>query len=171
MVDVPFLRTAYNYDRNAASDESSLCCEDDSLTVQEPTEDCDINKIMERYAQTGILPGNATRATYGDFTGINDYHKAMNAVRFAQNAFNELPVQMRTKFENDPAKLLDFINDPDNAAEAVKMGLLSPSVLPKVSPEARPTERAVAQGDPKGGKQPKAAVRSSNEDVGGESGE
>ena len=37
--------------------------------------------------------------------------------------FEELPATIRKKFENDPAKFLDFVNDERNADEMVELGL------------------------------------------------
>ena len=41
----PFLRTPYNYDTVAASNESGLGCEDPTLTQQQFAEESDINTI------------------------------------------------------------------------------------------------------------------------------
>ena len=41
----------------------------------------------------------------------------------AQQSFESLPSELRGRFENDPAKLIDFLSDERNNAEAVKLGL------------------------------------------------
>lgn len=40
--------------------------------------------------------------------------------------FEDLPSQIRSRFENRPDKFLDFVNDENNQQEMVKMGLLDP---------------------------------------------
>jgi phage internal scaffolding protein len=49
----------------------------------------------------------------------------MNLVTNAQTMFNELPANVRARMDNDPAKFFDFIQDPQNKPEAIKLGLMS----------------------------------------------
>ena len=55
-VVAPFVRSPYNYDMSAVSDETGLCCEDESLAIQSAKEDADINTIVRRFGLTGELP-------------------------------------------------------------------------------------------------------------------
>ena len=50
-----FLRTPYNCDRDAATNESGLRCEDASLAQQHFKEECDINTILQKFNITGLL--------------------------------------------------------------------------------------------------------------------
>jgi len=120
----PFLRTPYNYDTIAASNESGLRCEDATLTQQQFAEECDINNIMQKFGMTGLLPQAPLTASYGDFSGVNDYHTALNAIIAAEEQFDALPAQLRSRFDNDPAKLIDFMENPDNRSEAEELGLV-----------------------------------------------
>lgn len=54
----PFLRTPYNYDMNAAGDESGLRCEDATRAQQQFKEESDINTIVARFGLTGEMPDN-----------------------------------------------------------------------------------------------------------------
>jgi len=138
----PFLRTPYNYDLNAASNESGLHCEDATLTQQHFKDECDINNILRQFNITGILPETTLSPRYGDFTGISDYHSALNQVMAAEDEFMRLPADLRARFENDPAQLIQFLENPENLNEAVKLGLVNePQELPQVV-EA-PKEKAV----------------------------
>jgi phage internal scaffolding protein len=119
-----FLRTPYNYDTDAASNESGLACEEPSLAQQHFKDECDINTILERFNITGMLPQSTLSPRYGDFSGIGDYHTALNRVIAAQDEFDALPAQIRAKFDNDPAKLIDFLNDEANRPEAEELGLV-----------------------------------------------
>jgi len=126
-----FLRTPYNYDRDAATNESGLHCEDASLAQQHHKEECDINTILHKFNITGLLPESPLSPRYGDFSGIGDYHTAMNRVIAAQDEFEALPAQIRARFENDPAKLIEFLENSDNRQEAEELGLVE-----KVAAEA-----------------------------------
>jgi phage internal scaffolding protein len=142
MKKVPFLRTPYNYDLDAASNESGLHCEDATLTQQHFKDECDINNILRQFNVTGLLPQAPLSPQYGDFTGISDYHSALNQVIAAEDEFMALPAQIRSRFDNDPAKLIDFLEKSENLDEAVKLGLVNqPAELPQVVEV--PQEKAV----------------------------
>lgn len=106
--------------------------EEPSLTQQQFKEDCDINVIMEKYHQTGILPAPQLIGTYADLTQQKDYLEAMQIVLDANAAFMTLPVKTRIRFDNDPAQLLAFVHDEKNLEEAIKLGLANPKT-PQVS--------------------------------------
>ena len=88
----PFIRTPYNYDTLAASDESAIQCLDESLAKQSFQEECDINTIVRRFGLTGEMPSNVRMPTYGDFTGISNYQDALNAILEAEDSFMAMPV-------------------------------------------------------------------------------
>jgi len=119
-----FLRTPYNYDTDAASNESGLACEEPSLAQQHFKEECDINTILQKFNITGILPEDPLSPRYGDFSGIGDYHSAMNRVLAAKTEFESLPAQIRARFQNDPALLIEFLQDENNRPEAEELGLV-----------------------------------------------
>lgn len=120
----PFLRTPYNYDMNAAGDESGLACKDDTLTKQSFAEECDINTIVRRFNLTGQLPEAVHMPTYGDFEGVFDYKTAIDAIALANTAFMEMPADIRARFDNNPANFVDFCSDERNRDEALALGLL-----------------------------------------------
>jgi len=100
-----------------------------SLTDQSMAPECDINKIMLRWQKTGVLEHrNTFEGQYGDFINVpQDYHSAMNQVIEAEEMFSSLPAKLRKRFGNDPGAYLDFVADPENASELVKMGLAKAS--------------------------------------------
>jgi len=150
MVDAPFLRSGFNYDRSVASNASGLKCEDVSLARQSEAQDADINEIVRRFGITGQLPSNVRVPSFGDFSGITSFHEAMNVVAEAQEAFMLMPAEVRSRFKNDPEQFLDFVYDEDNRAEAEKLGLVLPKV--EVLPD-KPVEVVVVTPEP--GKAPK----------------
>lgn len=120
-----FVRNPYNYDAERASHESGLECLDESRTTQEFVEESDINYIAEKFIRTGQLPQLLEMPTYGDFQGTFDFQSSMNLITKAKQEFMSLPAKVRTRFSNDPQKLLEFINDPENFDEAVKLGFIT----------------------------------------------
>lgn len=49
-----------------------------------------------------------------------------------------LPPEIRTRFDNDPGKLIDFVADPDNRQEAQELGIVNPAPEPAKPPEVPP---------------------------------
>lgn len=121
----PFVRSPYNYDRDAVSDETGLRCDDVSLTKQSFKDEADINFIVRQFGLTGQLPDNIRVPEYRDYDDVMDYHSAMNAVRAAEENFMQLPAEMRYRFHNDPQNLLKFLADEGNRDEAVRLGLVN----------------------------------------------
>ena len=96
----------------------------ESLTRQEFKDDCDINRIVDKYTRTGRLPYDADNlGIYVDVSEVGDYQSALAFVTNAKESFNKLDVNVRKRFENSPQKLLDFLKDPENTDEAIKLGL------------------------------------------------
>lgn len=120
-----FVRNPYNYDTNEASAATALICLTPSRTQQQFKSECDINTILERFNVTGQLPITGLQPQFGDFSGITDYHSALNAVIAAQEAFDALPAKVRARFANDPAAFVDFCSDEANLEEMRELGLLN----------------------------------------------
>jgi phage internal scaffolding protein len=137
-----FLRTPYNYDVMEASDQTGLSCPEPTLAQQHAKDECDINTIVRRFGLTGELPSNVRVPEYGDFTQATDYHSSLNAVRAAEEAFMQLPADVRTRFNNDAGALVDFVSDDNNRAEAEKLGLV---IATSVATNPAPQGDGVAQ--------------------------
>jgi len=94
-----------------------------SRTVQSSAPACDINNIMKKYKETGMIQHNSNREPfYGDVSGITDFRQAMEIVLNAETTFNNLPSEVREKFENDPGNFIEWIKNPTNLEEARKDG-------------------------------------------------
>ena len=48
----------------------------------------------------------------------------MNRVLAAKTEFESLPAQIRARFQNDPAQLIEFLQDENNRPEAEELGLV-----------------------------------------------
>lgn len=117
--------------------------------------ECDINNIMARFRKTGVLDfAQRMEARYGDCTG-HDFATAMNMVAEAKSLFQAMPAHLRDHFKNDPARFLEFVNNPANRDEARELGLLKPEQPPAPKPEPMAV-RIVTDADgvisPQGGK-------------------
>lgn len=114
--------TIYSYKPKAG-----LTFRQPSMTHQEFQDECDINRIMDRYMRTGVLSDPMSMRkpmTYGDFSDLGDYQSNMNKVVEAREVFDRLPAKVRERFGNSPAALLSFVMDENNRDEAISLGIL-----------------------------------------------
>lgn len=100
----------------------------ESMTEQSHRQEVNINTIVAR-ARKGILPrGTGVMPNYGDFSSGMDYHEAQNKIVDAKRDFMRMPADIRKRFGNDPANMIDFLGNPDNREEAEELGLIAPKV-------------------------------------------
>ena len=106
------------------SDESALVCPEESLTHQEFAEESDINVIIDRFG-IGENPIEAQEwVTNVDIADApNTYMDVMNQLNEARDQFMSLPAKVRSQFDNDPGRFVDFVSDPNNGDELVRLGL------------------------------------------------
>lgn len=152
MSNVINLFTFGNYDPDAHSAETGFRCEGESSALQQFKEECDINTIVKRFGLTGEMPANLGMPVSGDFSGVVDFHSAMNLVVQATEAFESLPADLRKQFHHDPGELIAFLEDPGNREQAEKLGLVNkppeqtrdkaPAVAPPSPPEPPPPPAA-----------------------------
>lgn len=112
-----------------------------SLTVQSDMADTLIPNIFAQHGLDALVTHKRV-PMFGDFLDSpTSLHEAYNRILDAQANFFELPSAVRERFANDPIRLLAFLSDPANRAEAEKLGLVN------VSPAA-PGAPAVMAGGP-----------------------
>lgn len=107
-----------------------------TMTQQQFAEECDLNNIVDHnfrlkdpsfLTKLQLSSGSVKQEPiYGDFTEVSDYQSALNIVNNARMQFETLPSTIRDRFSNNPQKLLEFCNDPNNYDEGVKLGLFNP---------------------------------------------
>ena len=99
----------------------------ESLTEQSHKESCDINNIIIAATANPMLLADPApdRKVFRDFSSGDDYLELQNKLCEARSMFYDLPAELRDHFEHDPAKIIDFVADPDNALEAHEMGLIT----------------------------------------------
>lgn len=102
-----------------------------SLTRQEFKDECDLEKMIKRFSATPEGREALQRAQnfvggrYEDVSSVPDYREAIELVKRADEAFEGLPSDIRKRFDHDPAKFIDFVDDPKNREELVSLGLVA----------------------------------------------
>ena len=101
---------------------------DESLTEQSHQSACDINNIVSAATSNPMLLADPApdRKVFRDFSSGDNYLELQNQLCEAQSTFNDLPSDIRDYFENSPAKVVDFVSDPNNALQSHEMGLITP---------------------------------------------
>nr|QJB20884.1 MAG: internal scaffolding protein [Microvirus sp.] len=92
-----------------------------SMTQQQFANEVDANQIMKKYSYRQ-LPQH--QGVYADLSEIGDYQSMMEKAAQAQQAFGLLPSELRERFNNDPASLIRFLQDPKNVDEGIRLGIL-----------------------------------------------
>ena len=109
-------------------------------TKQSFADECDINNIMAKYQKTGAITHVNRHGAQYDFATSTDFTEAMRTVVTAQNMFDGLPSSIRTRFANDPAQFLDFVQDANNTAEMKKLGLIATDQPPEIPSDEKPED-------------------------------
>lgn len=139
MSNIPRKRVSIGFD--AVDKNGNPLPEVRSRTKQSFAEGVNINTIMKKVARTGLMP-QRSGAYYGDFSDGLSYQESLAKINSANDAFMELPADIRSRFNNEPAELIDFLSDSKNKDEAVKLGLIKKPVatspLPGGSPASTP---------------------------------
>ena len=109
-------------------------------TKQSFKDECDINQILAKYQKTNAMEHvNQYQGQYAFATGIN-FTEAMQLITTAQDMFDGLPSSIRTRFANDPAQFLDFVQSNDNDEEMQKLGLIPKNKPPENTSDEQKTD-------------------------------
>jgi phage internal scaffolding protein len=95
-----------------------------SRTKSEFAEEANINNIVRRCIAGAVMPTGSRPPMFGDFTEVQDFTSAQTMITQASQEFMQLPSEIREMFGNNVTDLLDFLDDPQNASEAIELGLL-----------------------------------------------
>jgi len=105
-------------------------------TKSEFADEANINNIVRRCMNGGVMPSGTRVPLFGDFTEVADFTTANTLIAQANAEFEQLPSEVREKFGNDVSKLMDFLDDENNADEAIALGLApKPDSEPKKDTE------------------------------------
>lgn len=107
-----------------------------SLTSQSFADEVNINKIMARVMKGQTILAANGQPFYGDVSEFGDLQDALIKVQEADALFMQFPADVRERFDNDPVKLVEFLSDDKNRAEAESLGLVNkrPDPAPVVTP-------------------------------------
>ena len=95
-----------------------------SKTDQTAKKECDVNNIVKKYQSTGMITHlRSGQGNYLDLSEVGDLANSLNVVASAQQKFDQLPAEIRKRFGNSPVQLVEFLSNPKNDPEAVKLGL------------------------------------------------
>lgn len=106
-----------------------------SMTQQQFKDEADINYIVSMYDSSGVMPtfhgdGQPAQPVFGDFASLPDNAQEMyNRMIEAKNNFDSLPLEVRKRFNYDPAAFLDFVDNPENLDELLAMGLATKTTV------------------------------------------
>lgn len=106
-----------------------------SMTQQQFKDEADINYIVSMYDSSGVMPtfygdGQPVQPVFGDFASLPDNAQDMyNRIIEAKNNFDNLPLEVRKRFNYDPAAFLEFVDNPENLDDLVAMGLATKTVI------------------------------------------
>lgn len=113
---MPVFHTRYNHE-HPVSPHGGV-----SMTDQQFLPDCDINCILKQFAVKGEARA-VQSGVYGDFSTIGDFRDCLERINHAKGEFEALPADLRSRFGNDPVAYVDFVLNPENVNECVKLGL------------------------------------------------
>lgn len=114
-----------------------------SMTQQYFQEEADINSIIAKNPDINQVQYlNKAKAYYADVSEVGDYYSALDKVEKAEESFANLPAKIRHRFENDPGLFLEFVSDPKNIDEMVKLGIAD-----REAPESSVNEPTSPSGD------------------------
>ncbi|WNK14866.1 MAG: internal scaffolding protein [Microvirus sp.] len=126
-LEPPIYNTGFNLDTDRVSIDTGLYCDpEEGVTQQQFAEESDINTIVKRFGLTGELPSNLEMPRSGDFTQASDFQSSMQLIAQANSEFMSLPAHLRARFDHDPGKLISFLENDKNRAEALELGLVKP---------------------------------------------
>lgn len=104
-----------------------------SATQQHFAKEADINhKARQHLAGPNRMhpmgnPAATRQMRFADCTS-NDFQVMQNTLALVQTQFMGLPSRLRTRFSNRPEILMSWIENPENRDEALKLGLIQPTL-------------------------------------------
>lgn len=95
-----------------------------SLTQQNMKEDAELTTMIKKFGIAQLPQPMEAFAMYGDFTGVTDLTTAYERIADAEEAFMELPADIRKRFNHNAQELLTFVEARDeNLDEGIEMGI------------------------------------------------
>lgn len=124
-----------NYIRNRVGlDCQQAILDGEVIRVEQSHKDeVNINNIVKRHGLDMIAKTAAlVPLQYWDGDPTNDFQEAMNKIAQGTQTFESLPSAIRKEFDNDPAKYMDYVFNPENKEKLIERGWMN---APKPAPE------------------------------------
>lgn len=141
-------------------------CED--KVDHEGKEYVDVNELMKKWDPAGtqfsklLTQGHVTTAglPYDDYTDAPTFQEALDIAIHGKEQFAALPANIRNRFENDPVRFLQYVNDPSTLEEQYSLGIR----IKKVEPPKDATLKDVVDAVKGTAKPPKTAGKGGSTD-------
>lgn len=114
----------------------TLHCEDETLTLQYQVTETSIERLVKLASQNPAYLNafnsglDDREPQYGECPSPIDYQDALEVIARGEEAFLQLPKEVRVRFSN-PVEFLTWLQDSNNYDEAEKLGLLDPEKVAK----------------------------------------
>lgn len=106
----------------------------DTPVDQSQLKSTNINVIVANTLAKGLpLPTREAQGLYADFRYVDFIDQQEKALTLRQS-FDKLSPELKGFFQNDPARLLEWVQDPENEAQAIKWGLRQKPQEPRKEP-------------------------------------
>lgn len=123
----------------------------ESKVRQSFKDEVDINRVLQRYASTGLAPVPRGQPMFADVSAMVDLKSALDLVSDMQAKVRQLPVEARTLFNENPEDFERILNEGPIEANLRKLGFLPPEAAESVDREAVDGEATPPTGNPEGG--------------------
>lgn len=114
----------------------------DKIVEQSQKQLTDVDVLLEPAKRNGLLR-HVTRyeGEYDDIPAAS-YEEALKITTQANTMFENLPLNAKRKFNNNPKEFLEFVQNPANGKEMIKLGLAqgNDGLTAKGTPSGAPTD-------------------------------
>lgn len=115
-------------------------CSKGGKTIQSFAEELDVTKIVSRYLATGERPQAPHTAVWGGTMPSEEFQERAETVAQVEQWFEAQPSATRSRFDNDPAKALAYLEQERNQEEAEQLGLVHQKQNEQATEEAQQEE-------------------------------
>ena len=96
----------------------------ETMVRQQFKDEVDINNIINRYQETGFLPGAMGDPIFADTTMISDLKTAIDTVNAAQEGLKQLPRAARELLQANPTEFATKLAQASTQDQLVELGVL-----------------------------------------------
>lgn len=102
---------------------TQFSCGDCVMTKQSFRDECDVNKIVNKFSETGQLPPSNREGIYTDSPGM-DLKESLDTVFSLKTQFSELSPALQKRFNNDYTEYASFLSQVENNATPSQLDAL-----------------------------------------------